>query len=145
MISSHDSLRLFLAAADNDDKVRVDGEPRAALEADVVRCCLSRKKEQCSFVDHRDVRLVYRQYAALYIVVGVTDTENELSIYELIHNFVEVLDKYFSRVSELDIMFNLERVHVILDEMIQNGHVVETNKSRVLAPLHALTKMADAS
>ncbi|KAG7471785.1 AP-4 complex subunit sigma-1 [Solea senegalensis] len=119
---------------------RVEVTRRAALEADVVRCCLSRKKEQCSFVDHRDVRLVYRQYAALYIVVGVTDTENELSIYELIHNFVEVLDKYFSRI-----MFNLERVHVILDEMIQNGHVVETNKSRVLAPLHALTKMADAS
>ncbi|XP_022620456.1 AP-4 complex subunit sigma-1 isoform X2 [Seriola dumerili] len=87
---------------------------RAALESDVVRCCLSRKKDQ-----------------------------NELSIYELVHNFVEVLDKYFSRVSELDIMFNLDRVHIILDEMIQNGHIVETNKSRVLAPLTALDKMAD--
>uniref|UniRef100_A0A3P8T1C2 AP-4 complex subunit sigma-1 n=1 Tax=Amphiprion percula TaxID=161767 RepID=A0A3P8T1C2_AMPPE len=75
---------------------------RAALEADVVRCCLSRKKDQCSFVEYKDFKLVYRQYAALYIVVGVTDSENELSIYELVHNFVEVLDKYFSRVSELD-------------------------------------------
>ncbi|KAM8917352.1 AP-4 complex subunit sigma-1 isoform 2-T2 [Spinachia spinachia] len=116
---------------------------RALLEADVVRCCLSRRKDQCSFVDYRDFKLVYRQYAALYIVVGVTDNENELSVYELLHNFVEVLDKYFSRVSELDIMFNLDRVHIILDEMIQNGHVVETNKSRVLAPLAALDKMAD--
>uniref|UniRef100_A0A3Q1EN45 AP-4 complex subunit sigma-1 n=1 Tax=Acanthochromis polyacanthus TaxID=80966 RepID=A0A3Q1EN45_9TELE len=71
---------------------------RAALEADVVRCCLSRKKDQCSFVEYKDFKLVYRQYAALYIVVGVTDSENELSIYELVHNFVEVLDKYFSRV-----------------------------------------------
>ncbi|KAM7403787.1 hypothetical protein PAMA_004291 [Pampus argenteus] len=111
---------------------------RAALEADVVRCCLSRKKDQCSFVEYKDFKLVYRQYAALYIVVGVTDSENELSIYELVHNFVEVLDKYFSRI-----MFNLDRVHVILDEMIQNGHIVETNKSRVLAPLTALDKMAD--
>ncbi|CAK6980075.1 AP-4 complex subunit sigma-1-like [Scomber scombrus] len=116
---------------------------RAPLEADVVRCCLSRKKDQCSFVEYKDFRLVYRQYAALYIVVGVTDSENELSIYELVHNFVEVLDKYFSRVSELDIMFNLDRVHVILDEMIQNGIVVETNRSRILAPLTALDKMAD--
>ncbi|KAM9341440.1 AP-4 complex subunit sigma-1 [Symphorus nematophorus] len=116
---------------------------RAVLEADVVRCCLSRKKDQCSFVEYKDFKLVYRQYAALYIVVGVTDSENELSVYELVHNFVEVLDKYFSRVSELDIMFNLDRVHIILDEMIQNGHVVETNKSRVLAPLTALDKMAD--
>ncbi|KAM9842883.1 AP-4 complex subunit sigma-1 isoform 2-T2 [Aulostomus maculatus] len=71
---------------------------RAALEADVVHCCLSRKKDQCSFVEYKDFKLVYRQYAALYIVVGVTDVENELSIYELVHNFVEVLDKYFSHV-----------------------------------------------
>uniref|UniRef100_A0A665U654 AP complex subunit sigma n=1 Tax=Echeneis naucrates TaxID=173247 RepID=A0A665U654_ECHNA len=117
---------------------------RAALEADVVRCCLSRRKEQCSFVEYRDFKLVYRQYAALYIVVGVTDAENELSIYELVHNFVEVLDKYFSRVvSSRSIMFNLDKVHIILDEMIQNGHIVETNKTRVLAPLTALDKMAD--
>ncbi|XP_068593296.1 AP-4 complex subunit sigma-1 isoform X2 [Cebidichthys violaceus] len=116
---------------------------RTLLENHVVHCCLSRRKDQCSFVDYKDFKLVYRQYAALYIVVGVTDNENELSVYELVHNFVEVLDKYFSRVSELDIMFNLDRVHIILDEMIQNGHVVETNKSRVLAPLTALDKMAD--
>uniref|UniRef100_A0A3P8VU30 AP complex subunit sigma n=1 Tax=Cynoglossus semilaevis TaxID=244447 RepID=A0A3P8VU30_CYNSE len=114
---------------------------RAALEADVVRFCLSRNKEQCSFVEYKDFRLIYRQYAALYIVVGVTDAENELSIYELVHNFVEVLDKYFSRV--VSIMFNLDRVHIILDEIIQNGHIVETNKSRILAPLTALDKMAD--
>ncbi|TNN87391.1 AP-4 complex subunit sigma-1 [Liparis tanakae] len=112
---------------------------RTLLEADVVRCCLSRKKDECSFVEYKDFKLVYRQYAALYIVVGVTDNENELSVYELLHNFVEVLDKYFSRV----IMFNMDRVHVLLDEMIQNGLVVETNKSRVLAPLAALDKMAD--
>ncbi|TDG98530.1 hypothetical protein EPR50_G00201120 [Perca flavescens] len=93
----------------------------------------------CSFVEYKDFKLVYRQYAALYIVVGVSDSENELSVYELVHNFVEVLDKYFSRV----IMFNVDRVHIILDEMIQNGRVVETNRSRVLAPLAALDKMAD--
>ncbi|XP_026047616.1 AP-4 complex subunit sigma-1 isoform X3 [Astatotilapia calliptera] len=113
---------------------------RAALEADVVRYCLSRKKDQCSFVEYKDFKLVYRQYAALYIVVGITDSENELSIYELVHNFVEVLDKYFSRV----IMFNLDRVHIILDEMIQNGHIVETNKSRILAPLTTIDKMVDS-
>ncbi|XP_075963464.1 AP-4 complex subunit sigma-1 isoform X2 [Anarhichas minor] len=80
---------------------------RTLLENHVVHCCLSRRKDQCSFVEYKDFKLVYRQYAALYIVVGVTDNENELSVYELVHNFVEVLDKYFSRVSELDVSFNL--------------------------------------
>ncbi|XP_018970645.2 AP-4 complex subunit sigma-1-like isoform X1 [Cyprinus carpio] len=117
---------------------------RASLEADVVRGCLARRKEECSFVEFKDYKLVYRQYAALFIVVGITENENELSIYELVHNFVEVLDKYFSRVSELDIMFNLDKVHIILDEMILNGHIVETNKTRILAPLLALDKMAES-
>ncbi|XP_016349983.1 AP-4 complex subunit sigma-1-like isoform X2 [Sinocyclocheilus anshuiensis] len=116
---------------------------RAALEADVVRGCLARRKEECSFVEYKDYKLVYRQYAALFVVVGITENENELSIYELVHNFVEVLDKYFSRVSELDIMFNLDKVHIILDEMILNGHIVETNKNRILALL-ALDKMAES-
>ncbi|XP_041710742.1 AP-4 complex subunit sigma-1-like isoform X2 [Coregonus clupeaformis] len=96
----------------------------------------------CSFVEYKDFKLVYRQYAALFIVVGISDTENELSIYELVHNFVEVLDKYFSH-SELDIMLNLDKVHIILDEMIQNGHIVETNKNRILAPLLALDQMSE--
>ncbi|XP_051501755.1 AP-4 complex subunit sigma-1 [Myxocyprinus asiaticus] len=122
----------------------VNIQKRAALEADVVRGCLSRRKEECSFVEYKDYKLVYRQYAALFIVVGITDNENELSIYELLHNFVEVLDKYFSRVSELDIMFNLDKVHIILDEMILNGHIVETNKNRILAPLLALDKMTES-
>ncbi|XP_060789908.1 AP-4 complex subunit sigma-1 isoform X2 [Neoarius graeffei] len=117
----------------------VDIGKRAALEADVVKACLFRKKDECSFVEYKDYKLVYRQYAALFIVVGITDDENELSIYELVHNFIEVLDKYFSRV----IMFNLDKVHIILDEMILNGHIVETNKNRILAPLLALDKMAE--
>uniref|UniRef100_A0A8C2CWF5 AP-4 complex subunit sigma-1 n=1 Tax=Cyprinus carpio TaxID=7962 RepID=A0A8C2CWF5_CYPCA len=87
---------------------------RAALEADVVRGCLARRKEECSFVEYKDYKLVYRQYAALFIVVGITENENELSIYELVHNFVEVLDKYFSRVSELDVSFISIITHDVL-------------------------------
>ncbi|CAB1335432.1 unnamed protein product [Coregonus sp. 'balchen'] len=106
---------------------RVDIGKRPFLEADV-----------CSFVEYKDFKLVYRQYAALFIVVGISDTENELSIYEMVHNFVEVLDKYFSHI-----MFNLDKVHIILDEMIQNGHIVETNKNHILAPLLALDQMSE--
>ncbi|XP_059812216.1 AP-4 complex subunit sigma-1 isoform X3 [Hypanus sabinus] len=119
-------------------------QKRTLLEADVIKKCLSRTKDQCSFVEYKDFKLVYRQYAALFVVIGIDDSENELAVYELIHNFVEVLDKYFSRVCELDIMFNLDKVHVILDEMILNGRIVETNKSRILAPLLALDKMTES-
>nr|XP_060615667.1 AP-4 complex subunit sigma-1 isoform X4 [Anolis sagrei ordinatus] len=83
----------------------MDLHKRTILETEVIKQCLSRSKEQCSFIEYKDFKLVYRQYAALFIVVGINETENEMAVYELIHNFVEVLDKYFSRVSELDVSF----------------------------------------
>ncbi|XP_060243450.1 AP-4 complex subunit sigma-1 isoform X3 [Meriones unguiculatus] len=157
----------------------VEINKRALLETDVIKSCLSRSSEQCSFIEYKDFKLIYRQYAALFIVVGVNETEvrrqkslrrcktlfsNEMAIYEFIHNFVEVLDEYFSRVSELDvsfsvpflmvcgkahsgpdqIMFNLDKVHIILDEMVLNGCIVETNRTRVLAPLLILDKMSES-
>ncbi|KFR02011.1 AP-4 complex subunit sigma-1 [Opisthocomus hoazin] len=118
----------------------VEINKRTMLEAEVIKNCLSRSKDQCSFVEYKDFKLVYRQYAALFVVVGINETENEMAVYELIHNFVEVLDKYFSRV----IMFNLDRVHIILDEMVLNGCIVETNRNRILAPLLVLDKVAES-
>ncbi|KAI6068444.1 AP complex subunit sigma [Aix galericulata] len=118
----------------------VDIHKRTMLEAEVIKNCLSRSKDQCSFIEYKDFKLVYRQYAALFVVVGINETENEMAVYELIHNFVEVLDKYFSRV----IMFNLDRVHIILDEMVLNGCIVETNRNRILAPLFVLDKVAES-
>ena len=38
--------------------------------------------------------------------------QNELAILEFIHCLVETLDRYFSNVCELDLMFNLEMVRL---------------------------------
>ena len=34
---------------------------------------------------------------------------------------METLDRYFENVCELDIMFNLEKAHFILDEMVSSA------------------------
>ena len=39
-------------------------------------------------------------------------------------------------------MFNLEKAHFVLDEMVMNGMVVETNKSNVLRPIVLLQREA---
>ena len=61
---------------------------------------------------------------------------------EFIHNLVETLDKYFENVCELDIMFNIEKAHFIIDEMIMSGFIVETNKQNILNPVLAIVKAA---
>lgn len=53
------------------------------------------------------------------------------------------MDKYFENVCELDIMYNIEKAHYILDEMVMNGQIVETNKTLILAPLHVLDKITE--
>jgi AP-1 complex subunit sigma 1/2 len=59
-------------------------------------------------------------------------------VLELIHTFVEVLDKYFGNVCELDLIFNFHKVnfvliqtYFILDELMIAGYVSESNKNLI--------------
>ncbi|KAL9644453.1 hypothetical protein ABK040_016580 [Willaertia magna] len=113
---------------------------RTALEGEIVRKCLSRNEEQCSFIEHMGYKLIYRRYASLFFIVGVDHNENELAILEFIHCLVETFDRYFENVCELDVMFNLEKAHFIVEEMIMNGCVVETNKANILEPIQMMDK-----
>lgn len=115
-------------------------EERRVLEGEIVRKCLARAERQCSFIEHRNYKVIYRRYASLFFLVGIDNDENELAILEFIHCLVETLDRYFSNVCELDLMFNLEMAHFIVDEMLMNGCIVETNKQNVLAPVQLLDK-----
>jgi AP-4 complex subunit sigma-1 len=114
---------------------------KTALEAEIIRRCLYRTEFQCSFIEYRGYKVVYRRYASLFFVVAVDgDEENELSLLEFIHSLVEVMDKYFESVCELDIMFHIEKAHYIVDEMVANGHIIENNKTLILRPLQLLDK-----
>lgn len=56
------------------------------------------------------LQVVYKRYASLYFVVGIDSGDNELITLEIIHHFVEVLDRYFGNVCELDLIFNFHKV-----------------------------------
>lgn len=50
---------------------------RTTLEGELVRKCLSRNNTQCSFIEHRNYKVIYRRYASLYFIVAV-DPEEEV-------------------------------------------------------------------
>ncbi|KAL7055638.1 hypothetical protein AAHC03_022754 [Spirometra sp. Aus1] len=60
------------------------------------------------------------------------EIRNELGILDLIQVFVDLLDKTFENVCELDIIFNADKVHYLLNELICGGIVLETNVSEIL-------------
>ena len=48
---------------------------------------------------------LFSRYASLYFCAAIEQTDNELVTLEVIHRYVELLDKYFGSVSAFD--FNL--------------------------------------
>lgn len=73
-------------------------DERTALESEIIRKCLSRSETQCSFLEYRGHKVIYRRYASLFFIVGTkTDkkgtenTENELEMLEFIHTLVECM------------------------------------------------------
>lgn len=67
----------------------------------------------------------------------VDSTESELGILDLIQTFVETLDVCFRNVCELDMIFNMDRVHFILDEIVQGGMVRLMQRRFYSFPLHS--------
>ena len=74
-----------------------------------------------NFIDWKEKRLVFKRYASLYFICLIDESDNELLILELIHQFVEVLDRYFGNVCELDLIFNFHKAYYLLDEMVLGG------------------------
>jgi len=93
-----------------------------------------------NFLEFRDLQVVYKRYASLFFCFAIDRGDNELGALEIIHRYVEVLDKYFGSVCELDIIFNFEKAYFILDELILGGEMQETSKKAVLTQIEMADK-----
>jgi len=68
--------------------------------------------------------------------------DNELAYLEAVHLFVEVLDRFFGSVCELDLVFNFHKVFHLLDEYFLGGEIQETSKNVILDRMATLDKEA---
>ena len=75
---------------------------------------------------------MYRRYASLFFIAGCNSTDNELITLEIVHRYVEQMDKYYGNVCELDIIFNFQKAYFILDELLLAGEMQESSKKNVL-------------
>uniref|UniRef100_A0A3P9GY46 AP complex subunit sigma n=1 Tax=Oryzias latipes TaxID=8090 RepID=A0A3P9GY46_ORYLA len=98
---------------------------------DMTLMVLARPPRTSNFLQWRDLKIVYKRYASLYFCTGLEEKDNELLALEMIHRYVELLDKYFGNVCELDIIFNFEKAYFILDEFLMGGEILETSKFAV--------------
>ena len=64
-----------------------------------------------------------------------------MGILDLIQVFVETLDKCFENVCELDLIFHMDKVHFILNELVMGGMVLETNMNDILTRIEEQNKI----
>lgn len=90
------------------------------ITRELITTILARKPKMCSFLEWKDCKIVYKRcdinqclllilqfnhlicvlrYASLYFCCAVEQNDNELLTLEIIHRYVELLDKYFGSVS----------------------------------------------
>lgn len=98
------------------------------ITRDLITTILARKPKMCSFLEWKDSKIVYKRYeqvfffhsdlnsiinsliflryASLYFCCAIEQNDNELLTLEIIHRYVELLDKYFGSVSSFLNMFS---------------------------------------
>ncbi|XP_009319777.1 PREDICTED: AP-3 complex subunit sigma-2-like [Pygoscelis adeliae] len=120
------------------------GTPPVTREQVCTYTALHHSSCLCSLFGGSDYKLIYRHYATLYFVFCVDSSESELGILDLIQVFVETLDKCFENVCELDLIFHMDKVHHILQEVVIGGMVLETNMNEIVAQVEAQSKLEKA-
>eukprot|EP00921_Rhytidocystis_pertsovi_P010422 GHVQ01016760.1.p1 GENE.GHVQ01016760.1~~GHVQ01016760.1.p1 ORF type:complete len:158 (-),score=23.33 GHVQ01016760.1:476-949(-) len=110
---------------------------------EVASLVLNRPPKVCNFVEWREYALVFKRYASLYFITCVDKTDNELITLEVIHHFVEILDRYFGNVCELDLIFNFHKAYYILDELLISGELQESSKKSILRVVAAQDAMME--
>ncbi|RDW82168.1 hypothetical protein BP6252_03280 [Coleophoma cylindrospora] len=111
--------------------------------------------------ENPDSKIVYRRYASLFFIAGCSSTDNELITLEIVHRYVEQMDKYYGNVCELDIIvwlpskisglstdadrgqFNFQKAYFILDELLLAGEMQESSKKNVLRVISAQDSIED--
>ena len=120
-----------------EDMVRNNqsNDKKNLIISQIYREVSSRGDYSCNFIEEsriwNDYKIIFRQYATLYITFVVDEAENELGILDMIQVLVEVMDKTFQNICELDLIFYPEKIHSIIEEIIIGGMVIDTNITEI--------------
>lgn len=87
---------------------------------------IGRSSRLSNFIEWNQYKIIYKRYASLYFITLCDKEDNELIVLEMIHHFVECLDKYFGNVCELDIIFNFHKAYYIIEEILGAGYFQES-------------------
>ena len=93
---------------------------------------------QINFIEDGDRTIVYRSFGPCLAITNVDSSDNLLQAYEFLNLYITTLSQYFPNLSYQVILQNPYKLHVVLEEMVIGGHIVETSSSNALGYLRLL-------
>ncbi|KAI3658419.1 hypothetical protein MP638_007521 [Amoeboaphelidium occidentale] len=121
----------------------LSSKDKQRIVKEVSQAVLSRRSKMCNVLEYKDHKVIYKRYASLFFVAGIQNDVNELLTLEIIHRYVEVLDRYFGNVCELDLIFNFHKAFYILDELLVNGEIQESSRKAILKVISQQDALAE--
>ena len=104
---------------------------------------IGRSSKLSNFIEWNQYKIIYKRYASLYFITLCDKDDNELIVLEMIHHYVECLDRYFGNVCELDIIFNFHKAYYIVEEIVSAGYIQESDKRAIMKSLKTQDSMLE--
>lgn len=141
----------FLILLSKQGKVRlskwystIDEKEKQQIIREITAMIPLRRAKMCNVIEYRDKKIIYKRYASLFFITSINNEDNELITLELIQKYVEIMDKAYGNVCELDIVFNFQLAYYILDELVIDGEIQESSNSEILRRLKTCDEIEEA-
>lgn len=129
-------------------------EDRKEIIRKIYEAVVKRSSKLCNFVEdkawgiigwlwHRlqfwkdPTKIVYRKVSSIIVILVADESESELGLLDLIQVLMDILEESFDDLREYDLVYNIDRVHSMFDEVIMGGMVLETNVDKIMATINA--------
>ncbi|KAE8686831.1 AP-1 complex subunit sigma-2 [Hibiscus syriacus] len=147
LISRQGKVRLtkWYSTYSKKERTKCDNDILRKVIRELSGVILTRGPKLCNFVEWRGLKVVYKRYASLYFCMCIDPDGNELEILEIIHHYVEVLDRYFGSVCELDLIYNFHKAYYILDEILISGEFQEPSKRSIVRSVAAQDSLVETA
>ena len=113
-------------------------DDRQKMESEIIRQCVSRNENTSFCFHYNDTKIIYKRYLAIYCIAGVEEDANELACLSFFDFLFQTLKEYFGDITEFHILYHLAETYTALNEIIQDGVIVETSKAKIIQFLNSI-------
>ena len=86
---------------------------------------------------------LYRRFSSIFLCIGFDAEESENELYAFAHFLISLFSDVFPQLNEIDFISRIDDAHYLLDCIISNGFIINTNRDLILSHCHDVFTTSD--